>query len=150
MCSDTIQIPRRSVHVVRAGSGSDFAPQRLSWEMMHGASSDKSASESALRTMRSAQMRVVANTNQLYGSLAPPSDRLRPSTNHQSPRLPSLRHRVRWNSAGLNHPPFPRSDPTPIFQGEQTDAHDDELARYKGKQRAERLIHESVRMEANS
>ena len=69
-----------------------------------------------------------------------------PITNDSSPCFSS----VRWNAAGISHAPFARPDPTPIFQREQTDAHDDELARDKSQQRAERLIHEPVRMEANS
>jgi len=64
---------------------------------------------------------------------------------HFSPLTPqSLRHRVRRYPTRLHHTPFPCPDPAPIFEGQQADAHDDELAGYKGEQRSKRLIHESV------
>ena len=67
MCLVAIQIPRRYVQVVRTGSGSDFASQSLSWEMMRGASSDKSAS----RLIGPAYARGLATISRLFGSLAP-------------------------------------------------------------------------------
>jgi hypothetical protein len=54
---------------------------------------------------------------------------LLPITNHQSP---SLRHGVRRNPAGLDHTSLSGPDPAPIFQGQQTDTHDDDLAGDKG------------------
>jgi hypothetical protein len=54
-------------------------------------------------------------------------------TNHQSLITSgSLRHGVRRNPAALDHTSLPSPDPAPIFQGQQTDAHDDYLAGDKG------------------
>ena len=54
------------------------------------------------------------------------------------------RQGVRRNPAALDYTSLPGPDPAPIFQGHQTDAHDDELAGDKGEQRTKGLIHESV------
>ena len=64
---------------------------------------------------------------------APPSrlrDAFSPITNHFSSHL--LRHGVRRNSARLRRGTRSRSDSAPIFQGLETDTHDDELAGDKG------------------
>ena len=54
-------------------------------------------------------------------------------TNHQSLiTCGLLRHGVHRNPAALDHTSLSGPDPAPIFQGQQTDTHDDDLAGDKG------------------
>lgn len=119
----TIDIPFANRPISRPSRGSIVCQVRERWHVRGAA---RHVFQSNV-TSRRRTIQDLANALRSSGSLAPPI------TTHQSLiTSASLRHGVRRNRAALDHASLSGPDPAPIFQGQQTDTHNDELARDKG------------------